>query len=169
MLGQDGTSYETIYETLVSNETCSKLEGIVGMPCDMAKRVLSYPFSSLRSIRMVSLHELLETLKSKAVDTRQLLLSQVVAFLLVCTRLINNILLLWPSTQLPSNPPLLLPDETVKFLHQACNMTASDVEACWSAVSQDVWSPDAWLQSVQGDRALQGTFKAHGGQLYREY
>ncbi|THU76140.1 hypothetical protein K435DRAFT_621463, partial [Dendrothele bispora CBS 962.96] len=93
--------------------------------------------------------------------------SQLVAFVLVCARIKNNILLLYPSTHNPDTVPPLLPDESVAFLRRTCSLRTEDVEACWEAVKEDVWHGDEVLKGVEHDEALQHTFQRHGGELYR--
>jgi hypothetical protein len=117
---------------------------------------------------MVSLQDLVETLSENAINLHKLLLSQVIAFVFLCSRLKNNILLIWPANQLPTNPPPFLPDETALFLQHSCAMSPRDVEACWTSLSHDIWHSDPILERVQGDRAMQKTFHEHGGRLYRE-
>jgi len=48
-------------------------------------------------------------------------------------------------------------------------MNLEDVEACWSAVQDDVWHEDNVLKGVLSDEAVQDTFATYGGSLYRVY
>ncbi|THU76521.1 hypothetical protein K435DRAFT_582147, partial [Dendrothele bispora CBS 962.96] len=95
--------------------------------------------------------------------------SQLVAFILVCTRIKNNILLLYPSNYHPNTVPPLLPDESIAFLQRTCNLDREDVEACWNAVKEDVWQGDKVLKGVEHDKALQQTFQKYGGELYPSF
>jgi hypothetical protein len=118
----------------------------------------------LLRVSMTSLNELIEKINTKAVYLQELLLSQIIAFILVCSRLKYNILLLWPSTQLTA------PGWNHNVSWTVLQYDPEFFEACWSALSSLIWHSDNMLHGVLDDRlALQETCKAHGGPLYREY
>ncbi|KAE9390511.1 hypothetical protein BT96DRAFT_833362 [Gymnopus androsaceus JB14] len=118
---------------------------------------------------MVSLARLVQVLSAASVALSNILLSQIIAFVLLCSCLKNNILLIWPSTQDPMNAPPILPNETNQFLQNVCNMDHSDIEAQWNAVKDDIWHPDEILQGIQNDNSVQQMFKLNGGQHYYEF
>ncbi|EEB95864.1 hypothetical protein MPER_05102 [Moniliophthora perniciosa FA553] len=93
--------------------------------------------------------------------------SQLYAFVAVCTRLKNNILVVCPSNHNVNQPPLFLPEEVIDILKGACQMSKEEVESCWNALKEEVWNLDDVLAGVITDRQLQKTFQANGGNLFR--
>ncbi|THU77374.1 hypothetical protein K435DRAFT_594271, partial [Dendrothele bispora CBS 962.96] len=93
-------------------------------------------------------------------------ISQILAFVLLCSHLKCNILLLYPSRHPINQVPSILPRETRIFLGESCNMDDKDVEACWDAVKDVVWAEDTVFQAIQNDEAVEHTFQKHGRKLY---
>ncbi|THU75425.1 hypothetical protein K435DRAFT_707156, partial [Dendrothele bispora CBS 962.96] len=119
---------------------------------------------------MPTLLQAVDEIKKASGNASQISLSQLVSFFLICTRIKNNILLLYPSSLVihhPIDTPPILPHESITFLGRTCQLEMNDVEACWNAVKDDVWHGDEMLRGVQNDEALQQTFRKHGGGLYR--
>ncbi|THU97981.1 hypothetical protein K435DRAFT_661838 [Dendrothele bispora CBS 962.96] len=113
---------------------------------------------------------LTKTLRSLATASRHagdILVSQLLAFMMICLRIKNDILLIYPSTHQPHQTPPILPLETQVFLGDTCKMDLENVEACWRAVGDVVWAEDTVLSGVKDEQALQDTFNMHGGRLYR--
>ncbi|THV00023.1 hypothetical protein K435DRAFT_606423, partial [Dendrothele bispora CBS 962.96] len=89
-------------------------------------------------------------------------------FVLLSCHLKKNILAIWPSWQPPTETPPILPDETILFLQNVCDMPYEFVEGLWKAVKDVVWKQDPMLECVKDDNAVQQTFKKKGGRLYRD-
>jgi hypothetical protein len=103
------------------------------------------------------------------INTPAFVLSQIITFILLCSRLKNNILLLYPSKQQPASTPSHLPNETRIFLQRSCSMSDKDVEACYDVLKDVIWQEDKMLGQVKDERAVQETFSNHGGALYCVY
>ncbi|THU93198.1 hypothetical protein K435DRAFT_904476 [Dendrothele bispora CBS 962.96] len=112
---------------------------------------------------MVSLVQILRSLSVTSRNVADILLSQIIAFVVVSMRIKNNILLLYPSNQQPQHTPPTLPRETKIFLGETCRMKLEDVDACWSAVKDVVWAEDKILGGVKSEAALYNTFHTFRG------
>jgi len=98
-----------------------------------------------------------------------LLLSQVLALVYLSMHVKKKILLLYPSIHPPEATPPDLLLETRTFLARSCSLTDRDVEACWDTVQDLVWQEDEIIGRVKNGSAVDSTFFAHGGVLYREF
>ncbi|THU75102.1 hypothetical protein K435DRAFT_881637 [Dendrothele bispora CBS 962.96] len=71
----------------------------------------------------------MEILSKATHNASNLLISQLMAFLVLCSYLKRNVLLLYPSSHLTTTLPPILPRETRAFLGESTNMDPEDVEA----------------------------------------
>ncbi|KAL0061742.1 hypothetical protein AAF712_011415 [Marasmius tenuissimus] len=113
---------------------------------------------------------LLDLLRHSSRDLSQILVSHLIAFVLVCSRIKNNILAIYPSDQPHDVPPLVLPHEAKVFLQRACRLKdPRDVDICWKKLGTVIWNEDEVLRSVNGDEAMQRTFESSGGCLFPSF
>ncbi|KIK54292.1 hypothetical protein GYMLUDRAFT_117705, partial [Collybiopsis luxurians FD-317 M1] len=68
--------------------------------------------------------------------------TELLAFMVVSSKVKNSIISLYPTNQLPDNCPPLLPPEIVGLLSWTCSMTEEAAEACWSAMQDTIWEQD---------------------------
>ncbi|KAE9387120.1 hypothetical protein BT96DRAFT_948614 [Gymnopus androsaceus JB14] len=92
---------------------------------------------------------------------------RLILFILVLTKIKDDILMIYPLNQPLSKALLLLPLDTIVFLSRSCNMSERDVEICWKVVKVIVWNADDALHSIIGDaNLLEQTLYKNGSALY---
>ncbi|KAK7023536.1 hypothetical protein VNI00_016687 [Paramarasmius palmivorus] len=100
---------------------------------------------------------------------KTLRLSQLIAFIVIGHRIKQDILLIQSSSQPPSEPPLVLDPEAMKFLSLCCDLNIQDqseVITCWRTLKHILWNPCDVLESVLSAPALVKTFRENGGVTY---
>ena len=70
---------------------------------------------------MIMLVDALKILHQKTIHASNILLSQIVVFTLLCMKVKDNILMLYPSKQSGHDTLPILPNETRIFLSDTCN------------------------------------------------
>lgn len=116
---------------------------------------------------MYTLADIVEALKGSGEDAATLRTTQLLAFMVISSKIRKNILGLYPSTQHPDDTPILLPAEAITLLSRSCGISGSLVEVCWSVMRDIVWMSDDIWDGISDDRAVEGTFRKNGGLLFR--
>jgi hypothetical protein len=69
----------------------------------------------------------------------QLSFSQVQQFVLLASKLKDDIILAQPSSILVFDPPEILPPTIATFLQHCCDISADCVDSCWHTLKSTVW------------------------------
>lgn len=87
----------------------------------------------------------------------QLSFNQVHQFILLASKLKDDILLAQPSSILALDPPDIIPPTITTFLRHACKISADCVDTCWKTLKYTIWDDANSLEdSTIHDFAAQG-------------
>jgi hypothetical protein len=89
-------------------------------------------------------------------------LENVLCFVMVTSRLKNDILLAQPSRHPVLQPPEFLPPSVVAFLTHSCGLDEPTVGQAWQILRDIVWRESV---SFSSQEALEDIFRAHGHQF----
>jgi hypothetical protein len=115
---------------------------------------------------MITIDNIVKALEKQS---QNLLLSQLVVFINVCSRLKKHILIVYDSKQPPDTVPPTLPPVTRAFLATTCTMSEEDVKRCWDAAGALIWKGDEHLDAVKDEQSLQQLFQKADEPFFREY
>ena len=90
----------------------------------------------------------------------QLSFNQVQQFILLASKLKDDILLAQPSSILAFDPPDILPPTITTFLQHACKISMDCVDTCWNTLKFTIWDDANGL-----DDSTIHDFAAHGYSL----
>ena len=90
----------------------------------------------------------------------QLSFNQVHQFILLASKMKDDILLAQPSSILAIDPPDILPPTITTFLQHACDLSADCVDTCWKTLKYTIWDDANNLK----DNTVQD-FAVHGHSL----
>ena len=77
-----------------------------------------------------------------------ILFTQLVAFIHICSRIKNQILVVYESQHLPHVTPPLLPEMPAQLVGKICNMRIDMAGELWKALGPLIWNPDKYLADV---------------------
>ncbi|TFK17030.1 hypothetical protein FA15DRAFT_683625 [Coprinopsis marcescibilis] len=80
-------------------------------------------------------------------------------FIRLAAALRCNILHGQPPTYDMSRPPTTLPEQVKEFLHCSVSIALEDIDICWKAVKQTVWSLDATAHASAADARLSHSYR----------
>jgi hypothetical protein len=89
----------------------------------------------------------------------------IMTFVMLTSRLKNQILLVQPASHHPDDPPPVLPPAIVSFLSSACNLSNQLTVDFWDSLKETVWQTAIFDNSL-----IEGLFRVHGKDLgFRVY
>jgi hypothetical protein len=89
----------------------------------------------------------------------------IMTFVMLTSRLKNEILIVQPANHQPDDPPLVLPPAIVSFLSSACNLSNQLTVDFWDSLKETVWKTAICNTSV-----IEDLFRVHGKDLgFRVY
>jgi hypothetical protein len=90
----------------------------------------------------------------------ELSFTQVQQFIILASRLKNDILLAQPSSVQASDPPEILPPTIATFLQNSCEVSSTCIRHCWEALRSTIWhNADSVEDTTEQD------FTTHGHPL----
>ena len=66
-------------------------------------------------------------------------LEQLIKFIMLASKLKNDIILVQPTSIPESHPPDILPPSITLFLQNSCTISEACVTSCWEALKSTVW------------------------------
>jgi hypothetical protein len=87
----------------------------------------------------------------------ELSLQQIFKFIMLATKMKNDIILVQPTSVPASDPPDVLPPSITLFLQNSCGITENCVISCWEVLKSAVWyDSDSFKDSSESDFAEHG-------------
>ena len=102
----------------------------------------------------------LQDLVNLSQEYPQLSLNQVQQFILLASKLKDDILLAQPSSILAFDPPDVIPPTIAIFLQHACKISGDCVDTCWNSLKFTIWDDANGLED-----SILHDFAAHGHSL----
>jgi hypothetical protein len=87
----------------------------------------------------------------------ELSLQQLIKFILLASKMKNDIILVQPTSIPASHPPDVLPPSITLFLQNSCGISETCVTSCWEALKSSVWyESHSFTDTSESDFAKHG-------------